>query len=156
MRGVGEWDSSLKQVKQIHDPGLFESGYSQSSHHKQDFKITRSKTSYSLIEPQPLPSTPASDYEFHALAVHPHTTFTAPPVRSAFGIQSEVCDGAFCRNSLRIKAADCFRRGAPSLMFDGMLNATLSESKVSTSGATQGNLDLLLPPNSPASHQTQI
>ena len=42
----------------------------------------------------------------------------------------------FCRNSLRVKAADCFRRGAPSLMFDGILNATLSEKNVSTSGVT--------------------
>ena len=37
----------------------------------------------------------ACGYYFHALAVHPHPTFTAPPVRSGFGIRSEICDGAF-------------------------------------------------------------
>ena len=41
-------------------------------------------------------------------------------------------------------------------MFDGILNVTLSEEKVSTTGVTQGNLELLLRPNSPDSHQTQI
>ena len=60
----------------------------------------------------------------------------------------------FCRNGQRVKAVGCFRRGAPSLMFDRILNATLSEEKVSASGVTQGNLELLLPPNSPDSHQT--
>ena len=53
------------------------------------------------------------------------------------------------------KVVGCFRRGAPSLMFDGILNVTLSE-KVSTTRATQRNLDLLLRPNFPDSHQTQI
>ena len=48
-----------------------------------------------------------------------------------------------------------FCRGAPSLMFDGILNVTLSE-EVSTIGVTQGNIELLLHPNSPDSHQTQI
>ena len=33
--------------------------------------------------------------------------------------------------------------------------STLSE-EVSTTGVTQGNLELLLPPNSPDSHHTQI
>ena len=41
-------------------------------------------------------------------------------------------------------------------MFDGILKVTLSEEKVSTTGVTQGNLELLLRPNSPDSHQTQI
>ena len=60
-------------------------------------QITKSKISYfsSLIEPQPLPCIPACDYEFHAPAVHPHPTFTAPPVGSAFGVLSEVCGGTF-------------------------------------------------------------
>ena len=40
-------------------------------------------------------------------------------------------------------------------MFDGILNVTLSE-EVSTTGVTQGNLKLLLRPNSPDSHQKQI
>ena len=46
----------------------------------------------------------------------------------------------FCRNSQRDKPVDCFRSGAPSLMFDGILNVTLSE-EVSTTGVTQGNLE---------------
>ena len=57
--------------------------------------ITRSKISYRLIEPEPLLCTPAWGSEFQALAVHPHPTFTAPPVRSAFGIRSKVCWGVF-------------------------------------------------------------
>ena len=40
-------------------------------------------------------------------------------------------------------------------MFDGILNATLSEEKVSTTWLTQKNLELPLPPNSLDSHQTQ-
>ena len=50
---------------------------------------------------------------------------------------------------------DCFRRRAPSLMFDGILNATLSEEKVFTAGVTQENLELPLPPISLDSYQTQ-
>ena len=61
----------------------------------------------------------------------------------------------FCGNSLRVKAVGCFHRGAPSLMFDGIVNVHLSEEKVSPTGATQGNRELLLRPNSPDSHQTQ-
>ena len=57
----------------------------------------------------------------------------------------------FFGNSLRVKAVGYFRRGAPSLMFDGILNVTLSEEKVSTTEVTQGNLKLLLRPNSPDS-----
>ena len=51
----------------------------------------------------------------------------APPVRSAFGIRSEVYGGVFCGKSLHVKAVGCFWKGAPSLMFDRILNATLSE-----------------------------
>ena len=40
-------------------------------------------------------------------------------------------------------------------MFDGILNETLSEEKVSTTGVRQENLELILPPNSIDSHQTQ-
>ena len=53
-------------------------------------------------------------------------------------------------------AVGCFSRGAHSLMFDGILNVTSSEEKVSTTGVAQGNLDLLLRHNTPDSHQTQI
>ena len=87
--------SSLKQVYEIHEPDLFPSSYSQSNHHKRDSHITRSKISYSLIESQPFPCTPACDHEFHAFAFHPHPTFTAPLVGSALRIRSEVCCGAF-------------------------------------------------------------
>ena len=59
--------------------------------------ITRSKISYSLIEPQLLLCIPACGYEFHAPVAYPHPTFTVPPVRSAFGIRSEVCGGAYWR-----------------------------------------------------------
>ena len=55
---------------------------------------------------------------------------------------------------MRVKTVGCFCRGAPSLMFGGILNATLSE-KVSTTGVTQENLELPLLPNSLDSHQTQ-
>ena len=68
----------------------------------------------------------------------------------------EVCDAAFWGNSLRVNAVDCFRRGAPSLMFDGILNVTLYEEKVSTTGVTHVNFKLFLRPNSPDSHQAQI
>ena len=40
-------------------------------------------------------------------------------------------------------------------MFDEVLNATRSEEKVSTTGVTQENPELVLPSNSPDSHQTQ-
>ena len=62
----------------------------------------------------------------------------------------------FRENSLRAKAVGCFRRGTPSLMFDRILNVTLSKDKVSTTGVTQRNLELLLRPNFPDSYQTQI
>ena len=65
----------------------------------------------------------------------------------------------FCGNSLHDEAIaiDCFYRGAPSLMFDGVLNdRVLSEKNVSTTEVTQENLELLLHPNSFDSHQIQI
>ena len=40
-------------------------------------------------------------------------------------------------------------------MFDVVLNATLSEEKVFTTGATQKNLELPLPPNPLDSYQKQ-
>ena len=55
---------------------------------------------------------------------------------------------------IRVKAVGCFCRVAPSLMFDGILNAAMSE-KVSTTGAIQENLELPLCPNSLDSHQMQ-
>ena len=70
--------------------------------HKWDSCITRSKISYSLIEPQPLPSTPAFGHEFHALAFHPHPTFTAPLVGSAFKIGLDVCCGVFWGGTINV------------------------------------------------------
>ena len=70
------------------------------------------------------------------------------------GLKSVV--GLFCRNSLYVKTVSCFHRGAASLMFNGVLNVTLSEEKVSSTGITQGNLELLLSSNSLDSHQTHI
>ena len=55
---------------------------------------------------------------------------------------------------IRVKAVGCFCRGAPSLMFGGILNATLPE-RVSTTGATHKHLEFPLLPNSLDSHQTQ-
>ena len=62
--------------------------------------ITRNKISYCLIKPKPLLCTPACGYGFHALAVHPHDTFTVYPVTSAFGIRPYVCGWAFLRKQL--------------------------------------------------------
>ena len=39
--------------------------------------------------------TPVCSYKFHALAVYLHSTFTVPPIGDAFGIHSNLCDGAF-------------------------------------------------------------
>ena len=55
--------------------------------------------------------------------------------------------GPFCGNSQRVRAVGCFRGGAVSLMFDRILNETLSE-EVSTTKVTEGNLELPLSPNS--------
>ena len=61
----------------------------------------------------------------------------------------------FFGNSQRVKAVGCFHRGTPSLMLNRILNATLSEGKVSTAGVTRGNLELPLLSNSFDSHQAQ-
>ena len=41
-------------------------------------------------------------------------------------------------------------------MFDEILNVTMSEEKVSTTGVTEENVKLLLRLSSPGSHETQI
>ena len=51
-------------------------------------------------------------------------------------------------------SVDCFRRGASLLIFDGILNVTLPE-EIFTTGVTQGNLELFLPPNSLDSHKNR-
>ena len=53
-----------------------------------------------------------------------------------------------------VKTVGYFCRGALSLMFDRILDATLSE-KVSTTGVTQENLELSLLPHALDSHQTK-
>ena len=52
----------------------------------------------------------------------------------------------FCVNKQLVKPVGCFRTGAPSLMFDGILNVTLSE-EVSTTVVAQGNLELPVSPD---------
>ena len=41
--------------------------------------------------------TPVCGYNFHALTVYIQTTFTVPPIGGAFGIQPNICGGAFSR-----------------------------------------------------------
>ena len=52
--------------------------------------------------------------------------------------------GLFCGSSQRVKATGCFRGGAPLLMFDRILNATLSEEGVSATGINSQCLQILL------------
>ena len=52
--------------------------------------------------------------------------------------------GFFAKTVYVFKAVVCFCTGAPSLIIDRVLNVTLSEKKVSTTGITQGYLELLL------------
>ena len=94
--------SSLKQIWEVLEPGLCQSGYSWSNHHKRDSKIIRSKISYSLIEPQSLPCTLHYRHEFHELAFHPHPTFAALLVGSAFSFQSKVWGGAFFQETDKV------------------------------------------------------
>ena len=65
--------------------------------------------------------------------------------------QMPVTEGLAATDKGETLAVGCFCRGAPSLMFGGILNATLSE-KVSTTGATHKNLELTLLPNFLDSH----
>ena len=97
--------------------------------------------SHILIEPQPLPCTQPCRYEFHAPAVHPHPTFTAPLLGSTFESCWKSLVGLFCGGNHRVKAVGCFCRRAPSLMFDCILIATASEEKVSTTRVTQEYLE---------------
>ena len=39
--------------------------------------------------------TPVSGYNFHAIAVYLHSTFTVPLIGGVFRIQSNICMGAF-------------------------------------------------------------
>ena len=63
--------------------------------------------------------------------------------------------GLFCVSSQHVRVVGCFFRGVLPQMFDEILDATLSEEKVSTTGVTQENLELPLPPSSLDSNQTK-
>ena len=63
--------------------------------------------------------------------------------------------GLFCGSNQCVKGVGCLRGEAPLLIFDRILNATLSEGKVSAAGVTQRSPELPLPPNSFYSRQTQ-
>ena len=62
------------------------------------------------------------NHHFDTTAVHtPPPKFTAPLVESAPGTRTEVCGGALLTEVYgggRVKSVGCFRRGAPSLVFD--------------------------------------
>ena len=118
--------------------------------HKWDSCITRSKISCSLIEPQPLPSTPAFGHEFHALAFHPHPTFTAPLVGSAFKIGLDVCCGVFLGDQSMCLGCWLFMQRS-SIIDVWQLCLRFPQLELH-----QGNLELHQAPNSPDSHQTQI
>ena len=145
---------SLKQVQEILDLGLFQSDHSQLNHHKRDSQITRSKISYRLMEPQSLPRT-SCGYEFNALAVYTHHSAKHVQLDPSLESDRKSAEELFCRSSQGVKTEGCFRRGALLLMFDGVLNATLSEENVSTATVTQGNLELPLPPISLDLNQTK-
>ena len=60
----------------------------------------------------------------------------------------------FCVIKQRVKPVGCFCTGDPLLIFDGIVNVTLSED-VFTIGVTQGYLELALPPDSLDQYQTK-
>ena len=91
-----------KQVQEIHETSLFQSSYSDSNHQKQNFEITASNISYSLIKPQLFVCTPTFAYKFHALAVYQHPTFTALPIRGTSAIQINICSGPFFVNIVNV------------------------------------------------------
>ena len=108
-----------------HKPSLFQSGFNPFTLSPVNTsgicKLPQENISFSLIEPELLPC----GYKFHALAAYLNPTFTAHPIRSAFAIQSNICGGAFLWKCQRIKTVVCFRRRAPSWMFERILNAAL-------------------------------
>ena len=106
---------SPKHVQEVHKPGLFEFGYTQSNHDKRYLHIITSNIFYSLI-------TPACGYKFHALPVHLHPTFTAPPIRGTYGVQPSICGGALKKKKKNqfVEAVGCFRRGASSWMLNNL------------------------------------
>ena len=95
-------------------PCLFQSSYPELNPHKRNSQITRSKISYSFIEPQPLPCTADCDYQFHTLVVNPSPRFTLTLVGSAFGI--------FVVDVWRISKCNSVRRFPPLGLHKGVLN----------------------------------
>ena len=141
---------SPKIVQEIHEPSIFQSCYSQSNYHKQDFSTTASKTLFTLIKPQHLRQT--------KLGVYLQPAFTAPLQSEAY-LESSGTSAVefFYGNNQRLKAAGYFRRRTLSWIFDRTLSTTLpisliigrrtSEEKLSINRIEQGNLGLTLPPN---------
>ena len=127
----------------VHEPGLFQSRFYWSNHHKWDSQIARSTISYNLIEPQPLPCTPSCGHKLHALSFQPHLTLQHHWLDPHLQSDRRSVVELFCGNSQRVKAVGCFRRRAPSLMHG---NSVLGECF--HHWITQGNLYLLLLPNS--------
>ena len=95
--------------------------HSQSNHHKRDFYIITSKTSYSSISKTSLCT---NLWLQIPCTCSPHTPHIDLQCLS-FGIQVNVWGGVFCGNSQCLKAVGCFHGGAPSWMFGRNLNATL-------------------------------
>ena len=86
-------------------------------------------------------------------------------VEGVFGMQLNICGGAFCGNCPALLVVGYIHRRAPSRMFDMILNVTLSNNlllarrrskkKIFIAGFTQGNLVPTLLPNSLDLHQRQ-
>ena len=115
-------------------------------------RITRNKISYTVWSNLNhfFVHQPAATNSMHLQSTHtPHSQPLQWDLHLEPGRRSAV--ELFWGNSLCVKTVCCFRRGAPSLMLDGILNVTLSEEMVSTIGVSQGNLALFLCPNSPDS-----
>ena len=71
----------------------------------------------------------------HLKSTHTHATFTDSHLESSWRSVVELS----CGSSQRVKTIGCFCRGAPSLLFDRILNAALSQ-EVSNIETTEGNL----------------
>ena len=133
---------------------LFQSGYSQLNYHKQDFPkspelwfaLDRALTTFlytKLLLPIPYSCSPPPPPNSQHPQSDPHPeSKQRPAVELPW------------RSSQRVKSVGCFRRGAPSLMFDWILNMTLPK-ELFTIGFTQRNPKLLLSPNSLDSHQIE-
>ena len=88
-------------------------------------------------------------YQCHALPVHPPLQIYSTSSRIHIWNPVGGLQWSFFAKTVNV---GCFSRGASSLMFDWILNVTLP-GELFTTGFTQGNLELFLPPNSLDSHQ---